>query len=220
MSAFLPQNWQDFLCRAQVDPELWETPLRYSLARRQENTVFPPEDAVFTAFALTPPENVRVVLIGQDPYHDDGQAEGLAFSVAENIPLPPSLKNIFQEYTRDLRRPAPASGTLRAWAKGGVLLLNAILTVDAHTPGSHKNAGWEKFTDAVISALNRSDRKLVFLLWGNFAIKKSAYIDHDKHTVITGVHPSPLSAYRGFFGSSPFSRTEQALGDWHWPELQ
>ncbi|MBR2345707.1 MAG: uracil-DNA glycosylase [Lentisphaeria bacterium] len=219
MSAQLPETWQNFLTGAGVSPEIWQKPLTASVERRKTHTVYPPADKVFTAFALTPPESVRVVLLGQDPYHDENQAEGLAFSVSENVPLPPSLKNIFTEYSRDLDRNYPDSGTLRAWASGGVLLLNTILTVDAHQPGSHKNFGWEKFTDAVISALNRQKNAIVFILWGNFAIKKSRLITSDKHTVISGAHPSPLSAYRGFFGSAPFSNAEKALGSWSWPEL-
>ena len=219
-AAVLPQIWQDFLRSAGVPDELWQQPLAASIERRRQNTVYPPEELVFNAFHLTPPDKVRVVLLGQDPYHGAGQAEGLAFSVPENIPPPPSLVNIFKEYARDLGRPCPPSGTLRAWAAGGVLLLNSILTVDESSPGSHKSFGWEKFTDAVITALSAKKNGVVFLLWGAYAQKKSRLISSGRHTVICGVHPSPLSAYRGFAGSAPFSRTEAALENWQWPSLQ
>lgn len=217
MSAVLPEKWQDFLITTGFSPEIWEVPLQKSSSRRRESTVYPPAEQVFTAFALTPPEHVRAVILGQDPYHDENQAEGLAFSVPHGVPLPPSLKNIFREYADDLNRPVPADGSLRNWAENGVLLLNSILTVDAHAPGSHKKFGWEKFTDAVISALNRKKSGLVFLLWGSFAIKKAQLISTPEHTVISGVHPSPLSAYRGFFHSRPFSRAEAAVPGWQWP---
>ena len=216
----LPETWRIFLLDAGVKAALWEEPLAKSLLRRQECTVYPPPEKVFSAFELTPPENVRAVLLGQDPYHGENQAEGLAFSVPETVVPPPSLQNIFKEYVRDLNRPAPTSGALRNWAAGGVLLLNSILTVDAGNPGSHKSFNWEKFTDAVISAVSNRKNGVVFLLWGAYAQKKLRLIDQTRHTVITGVHPSPLSAYRGFAGSSPFSRTEAALHDWQWPSLQ
>ena len=216
MSASLPEAWQEFLTAANVDPALWQVPLDKANQRRKNNTVFPPENLVFRAFELTPPEKVRIVILGQDPYHDDGQAEGLAFSVPGNTPLPPSLKNIFKEYSSDLQRPQPDSGHLGKWAEKGVLLINAILTVDAHKPGSHADFGWEKFTDAVIAALNQEKSSLVFILWGGFAGKKSKLIDPEKHTVIASAHPSPLSAYRGFFGSRPFSKAAAALNNWQW----
>lgn len=216
MSRTLPENWQIFLHSAGVDPNLWQHPLRQVNKRRLECAVFPPEDKVFNAFLLTPPEKVQIILLGQDPYHDDGQAEGLAFSVPHGIPLPPSLRNIFKEYSADLNRPAPQCGHLGQWAKDGMLLLNSVLTVDAHAPGSHAGFGWEKFTDAVISALSTQRTGLVFMLWGGFARKKSSLIDHSKHTVLENAHPSPLSAYRGFFGSHPFSAVQNALPDWKW----
>ena len=175
---------------------------------------------VFHALELTAPEEVKVVLLGQDPYHDDGQAEGLAFSVPAGIKFPPSLRNIFKEYASDLGRPVPETGTLMPWAKHGVLLLNSVLTVAAHSAGSHRKFGWEKFTDAVIAALSAERTGLVFLLWGNYAIGKKPLIDGAKHTILENVHPSPLSAHRGFFGSRPFSQTEKAIGwNWRWPEL-
>lgn len=216
MSKELPESWQKFLAGAGVSSDIWQMPLVRVNDRRRTHTVFPPAHLVFRAFALTPPEKVRIVLLGQDPYHDDGQAEGLAFSVPENIPLPPSLRNIFKEFSADLQRNAPVSGHLGNWAAQGVLLMNSVLTVDAHTPGSHAEFGWEKFTDSVIAALNREKSGLVFMLWGGFARKKSRLIDRGKHHVLENAHPSPLSAYRGFFGSRPFSQVEKILGNWRW----
>ena len=216
MSDHLPENWIKFLTAAGIESSLWEEPLKKLSLRRKNFTVFPPEGKIFTAFELTPPENVRIILLGQDPYHDDGQAEGLAFSVPDGTPLPPSLRNIFKEFSSDLQRPAPESGHLGKWAENPVLLINSLLSVDAHSPGSHAKFGWEKFTDAVISALSREKSGLVFMLWGGYARKKLALIDRTKHTVIENAHPSPLSAYRGFFGSKPFSAAEKVLKNWQW----
>lgn len=216
MSAELPLLWQEFLAGADVDKDLWKKPLALANERRKKNTVFPPENKVFRAFDLTPPDKVRIVLLGQDPYHDDGQAEGLAFSVPDGVVLPPSLRNIFKEYAADLKKNPPDSGHLGKWAGNGVLLINAILTVDAHSPGSHANFGWEKFTDAVISALSRQKNGIVFMLWGGFARKKAALIDREKHFILENAHPSPLSAYRGFFGSRPFSAAAALLKNWEW----
>ena len=216
MSDHLPDAWINFLTASGVDSALWLEPSEKVSLRRKEFTVFPPEGKIFTAFKLTPPEKVRIILLGQDPYHDDGQAEGLAFSVPDETPLPPSLRNIFKEFASDLQRPIPESGHLGCWATNGVLLINSILSVDAHQPGSHAGFGWEKFTDAVISALSKEKSGLVFMLWGGFARKKLSLIDKKKHTVIENAHPSPLSAYRGFFGSKPFSAAEKALKNWQW----
>ena len=215
----LPRLWRDFMGEELDAAGLNATLERVAEERAAGVQVFPPEGALFTALRLTPPERVRVVLLGQDPYHDDGQAEGLAFSVAPGVKFPPSLRNIFREYASDLGRAVPESGSLRNWAANGVLLLNSVLSVRAHSAGSHRKFGWEAFTDAVIRSLNRKEEKVVFLLWGNFAIAKRPLVDESKHTVFESVHPSPLSAHRGFFGSRPFSRAEQALGDWTWPEL-
>ncbi|MCI5779036.1 MAG: uracil-DNA glycosylase [Lentisphaeria bacterium] len=219
MTGVLPESWERFLRGAGMSPEIWREPLERSALRRREHEVYPPPDAVFAALELTPPDAVRVVLLGQDPYHEPGQAEGLAFSVPEHVPPPPSLRNIFTEYATDLRRPLPTSGSLRPWARGGVLLLNSLLTVDAGAAGSHCKFGWGRFTDGIIAALSARTTGLVFLLWGNFARKKRPLIDPERHTVIAGVHPSPLSAYRGFFGSRPFSATEAARPGWVWPSL-
>ena len=216
MSDRLPESWLDFLHEAGVPDELWQEPLEKVRRRREETTVFPPEGKIFRAFEVTPPDQVRVVILGQDPYHDDGQAEGLAFSVPDKVELPPSLRNIFREFADDLHREPPVSGHLGMWAANGVLLLNAILSVDCHAPGSHAGLQWEKFTDAVISALSIRKSGIVFMLWGNFARKKRNLIAPGNHTVLENVHPSPLSAYRGFFGSKPFSAAEAALKNCHW----
>ncbi len=194
-------------------------PLERLERRRHEAPVYPPAGRVFRAFELTPPECVRVVIVGQDPYHNPGEAEGLAFSVPAGVKLPPSLRNIFREYADDLHYPLPSSGSLEKWARGGVLLLNAILTVDADAPASHRDFGWERVTDAAIRAVSQGAQKRVgFILWGTYARSKKKLID-PRHYVFEGAHPSPLSAYRGFFGSRPFSKVEAALGDWTWPQL-
>ncbi len=173
--------------------------------------VFPPGNKIFSAFDLCPFDSVRVVIIGQDPYHNYGQAHGLCFSVNDGTEFPPSLVNIFKELNRDLGVPVPKSGNLERWARQGVLLLNAILTVRAHQALSHQNRGWERFTDAAISVLNRDRENLVFMLWGAYAQNKGASIDQSKHLVLSTVHPSPLSASRGFFGCSHFSRCNEWL---------
>lgn len=173
--------------------------------------VFPPGNRIFNAFDLCPFDRVKVVIIGQDPYHNIGQAHGLCFSVTDGTDFPPSLVNIFKELNRDLGVPFPASGNLERWARQGVLLLNAILTVRAHQALSHQNRGWERFTDAAISILNRDRDNIVFLLWGAYAQNKGASIDPSRHLVLKTVHPSPLSAHRGFLGCSHFSRCNEWL---------
>ena len=173
--------------------------------------VFPPGNRIFNAFNLCPFDRVKVVIIGQDPYHNIGQAHGLCFSVTDGTEFPPSLVNIFKELNRDLGVPVPQSGNLERWAEQGVLLLNAILTVRAHQALSHQNRGWERFTDAAISALNRDRDNLVFMLWGNYAQNKGASIDRARHLILNTVHPSPLSASRGFFGCSHFSKCNEWL---------
>ena len=214
----LPLEWAEFIRRYAGEAAL-AAPLKCLARRRNEAPVYPPVGRVFRAFELTPPECVRVVIVGQDPYHNPGEAEGLAFSVPEGVKLPPSLRNIFKEYVDDLHYPLPSSGSLEKWARGGVLLLNAILTVDADAPASHRDFGWELVTDAAIRAVSRGAEKRVgFILWGSYARNKKRLID-PRHYVFEGAHPSPLSAYRGFFGSRPFSKVQAALGDWSWPEL-
>lgn len=177
----------------------------------QTTTVYPPGKLIFNAFNLCPYNKVKVVIIGQDPYHGPGQAHGLCFSVNDGVPFPPSLQNIFKEIHDDLGTPIPATGNLTRWAEQGVLMLNATLTVRAHQAGSHQRKGWEEFTDAAIRALAEKREHLVFILWGSYAQKKGAFIDRNKHLVLTSVHPSPLSAYNGFFGNRHFSRANEYL---------
>ena len=172
---------------------------------------FPPAKLIFNAFDKCPFNEVKVVIIGQDPYHNPGQANGLCFSVNDNVRIPPSLSNIYKEIYKDLGKPIPESGNLEHWSEQGVLLLNATLTVRANSPGSHQNRGWEQFTDAVIDKLSADCENIVFILWGNFAQRKGANIDTNKHQVLKSVHPSPLSAHRGFFGNRHFSKTNEFL---------
>lgn len=173
--------------------------------------IFPPGNMIFSAFDHCPFDKVKVVIIGQDPYHNDGQAHGLCFSVNTGVDFPPSLINIFKEIERDLGKPTPTSGNLERWADQGVLLLNATLTVQAHSAGSHQGRGWEKFTDAVIRKVAEEKKHVVFMLWGNYAQQKGAVVDGQKHLVLKSVHPSPLSAYRGFFGCGHFSTANEYL---------
>jgi uracil-DNA glycosylase len=173
--------------------------------------IFPPANLIFNAFDKCPFNEVKVVIIGQDPYHNPGQANGLCFSVNDNVRIPPSLSNIYKEIYKDLGKPIPESGNLEHWSEQGVLLLNATLTVRANSPGSHQNRGWEQFTDAVIDKLSADCENIVFILWGNFAQRKGANIDTNKHQVLKSVHPSPLSAHRGFFGNRHFSKTNEFL---------
>ncbi len=181
---------------------------------RQEyatNLVFPPSNEVFSAFELTPLHEVKVVILGQDPYHNVGQAHGLCFSVRPDVEIPPSLVNIYKELQDDLGCYIPNNGFLEKWARQGVLLLNTVLTVRAHQANSHRGIGWEEFTDAAIRVLNRQDRPIVYILWGTPAQRKAQMLDNPKHLILKAPHPSPLSAYRGFFGSKPFSRTNAFL---------
>ena len=173
--------------------------------------IFPPFEDLFSAFHFTALKDVKVVILGQDPYHNDGQAHGLSFSVKPEVAIPPSLLNIYKELQADLGTYIPDNGYLLKWAKQGVFLLNAVLTVRAHNAASHSNRGWEKFTDAVIEILNTEDRPIVFLLWGRFAKEKAKMLNNPKHLVLTAAHPSPLSAYNGFFGCKHFSKTNEFL---------
>lgn len=177
----------------------------------EAGTCYPPAHEIFSAFDHCPFDRVKVVIIGQDPYHGPDQANGLCFSVKKGVKIPPSLKNIFKEIHADLGLPIPQHGDLTRWAEQGVLLLNATLTVRAHTAGSHQKKGWEKFTDAVIKKLNEEKEHIVFLLWGNYAQNKGAFIDTNKHKVLRSAHPSPLSAYNGFIGNKHFSMTNDYL---------
>ena len=185
---------------------------QFILTEKQKGKkVYPPGSQIFNAFNLTPFDQVKVVILGQDPYHGPGQAHGLSFSVPQGIHQPPSLINIFKELKSDLNIDAPLHGNLESWAKQGVLLLNAVLTVNDSEAASHKNAGWEKYTDAVIKAISDHKEHVVFILWGRFAQNKEVLIDTKKHCVIKSAHPSPLSAHAGFFGSKPFSKTNTYL---------
>ena len=176
-----------------------------------EHVIYPPSQEIFTAFHLTPLEQVKVVILGQDPYHEPGQAQGLAFSVKKGITVPPSLQNIYQELHDDLGYDIPSHGDLSSWADQGVLLLNTCLTVRAHQAFSPQGIGWEEFTDAAIKAVDREDRPIVFILWGSPARRKKSLITNSKRLILEAPHPSPLSAYRGFFGSRPFSKTNEYL---------
>jgi uracil-DNA glycosylase len=211
MNKEVPSSWQKVLAGEFAKPYFHHLE-EFVDNERQLHTVFPPEGEVFAALWQTPLEQVQVVLIGQDPYHDDNQAMGLCFSVPQGVKPPPSLVNIFKELQNDLGCRIPKHGCLTHWAKQGVLLLNAVLTVRAHQANSHKNRGWEKFTDAVIQAVNLRPDPAVFVLWGNYAQKKGKLADAGRHRVITGAHPSPLSAAR-FLGSRPFSAINRALPD-------
>ena len=216
----LPSDWRNLLS-GEFDQEYFRRLEDFLAEETTRHTVFPPRDDIFHAFRLTPFERVKVLLLGQDPYHDVGQAQGLCFSVPDGIKLPPSLRNMYKEMAADLGLKPPANGSLEAWARQGILLLNACLTVRAHEAASHSKKGWETFTDAVIAAVNRRSSPVVFVLWGNYAAAKEALIDADRHFVLKSAHPSPLSASRGFFGSRPYSRinaflekTGQAPIDW------
>ena len=212
MSLFkqVPESWQAVL-EAEFSMPYIAKLETFLEVERATQTVFPPESEVFSALELTPFENVRVLIVGQDPYHDDGQAHGLAFSVKPGKRIPPSLRNIYQELEADLGIPRAKTGFLEPWARQGVLLLNTSLTVRAHAAGSHKGQGWEKLTDAIIRAVSSKAERVVFVLWGGHAGKKLELIDLSKHTIIQSAHPSPLSAHNGFFGSRPFSKINAAL---------
>jgi len=196
--------------------EQWQAPYFAALTdfvrdAYSRGTVYPPAGRIFAAFDACPFDKVKVVILGQDPYHEPGQANGLCFSVADGVRMPPSLINIYKELGDDLGIPQPATGDLSRWASQGVLLLNSTLTVDAHRAGSHQGRGWEQFTDAAVAALSARREHLVFMLWGSYAIRKGAAIDRTRHLVLTAPHPSPLSAYRGFFGCRHFSQANAYL---------
>ena len=225
LAARLPESWRPLLADELTQPYFVRLDA-FVAAERAAHTVFPPEEDSFNALKLVAPDEVRVLLLGQDPYHDDGQAHGLAFSVRPGIKPPPSLANIFAELKSDLGCHPPNNGYLVPWAKQGVLLLNAVLTVRAHQPNSHKNQGWERFTDAVIRTVNSRPEPVVFVLWGGYAQKKVPLVDTARHIIVQSAHPSPLSARNGFFGSKPFSKINTALRatgkpviDWQLPNL-
>ena len=225
MTPPIPTGWRSIIGTETQQP-YYQALQDFVAQERAAHTVFPPAEDVFNALKYTAYEEVKVLLLGQDPYHDDGQAHGLAFSVQPGIKPPPSLVNIFKELKSDVGCGIPNNGYLVPWAEQGVLLLNAVLTVRAHQPNSHKNQGWEKFTDAVIRAVGKKSDPVVFLLWGAYAQKKIDLIDTQRHIILKAPHPSPLSAKSGFFGSRPFSQANAALRqagrgeiDWQIPDL-
>ncbi len=207
-------SWDTVLQR-EWDAPYFQTLMAFLKEEYENETVFPPKDEWWTAFQLTPYERVKVVLLGQDPYHGQGQAHGLSFSVKPGVKVPPSLRNMYKELEEDIGGTVEPTGTLTGWAMQGVLLLNTVLTVREKTPHSHRNKGWETFTDTVIQSLNEAPQRIVFLLWGNAAREKKSLIDTSRHAIIESPHPSPFSARRGFFGSRPFSRTNDYLTSWN-----
>lgn len=203
-------DWNPLL-RQEFDKPYWPDLMNFVSLERSAGPVYPPPEDVFAALHLTSYADTRVLILGQDPYHGAGQAHGLCFSVRRGVPRPPSLENMLKELAEDLGCAPPDHGNLEHWARQGVLLLNTTLTVRAREAGSHQRRGWEEFTDEVIRIVNAKPERVVFLLWGSFARKKKELVDTSRHVIIESPHPSPLSAHRGFFGSRPFSRTNQAL---------
>ena len=204
------ESWKRLLADEFTKPYFKEL-IAFVRAERGSHVVFPPPSQVFEALKLTPFDEVRVLVLGQDPYHNAGQAHGLSFSVPVGVAVPPSLQNIFKELSDDVGFNPPGHGCLTHWAEQGVLLLNSVLTVRAHTPGSHREKGWELFTDAIIRKLDARERPVVFVLWGAYARKKAGLIDSNRHLIIESPHPSPMSARSGFFGSYPFSQVNGGL---------
>ncbi len=204
-------NKWDELLSVEYNKEYFKNLLEFLKEEYKNKTVYPKQNEVFNAFRYTSFDDVKVVIIGQDPYHGPKQAEGLSFSVSNDVLKPPSLKNIFKELESDLGIPFPESNSLKPWAREGVLLLNAVLTVEEHNPTSHKDKGWEQFTDNVIKIINQKQTPVVFILWGTFARSKKNLITNPIHYIIESAHPSPFSAYNGFFGSKPFSKTNEFL---------
>jgi uracil-DNA glycosylase len=216
----IENSWKQELSE-EFQSEYFQSLKSFLVEEKRKYSIFPPGSEIFAAFNYTPFDHVKVVILGQDPYHGPGQANGLCFSVKPGIAKPPSLQNIFKELNNDLGIPIPASGNLEKWAMQGVLLLNATLTVRANQAGSHQNKGWEKFTDAVIKKLSEKKNDIVFILWGNYAQAKQSLIDPFRHFMVMSAHPSPFSAERGFFGSRPFSKAntflrEKNLGEIDW----
>lgn len=225
MAMHIPDSWQHVLA-GEIDKPYFKTLETFVEEERRTQTIFPPENDVFNALTSTPYERVNVLLLGQDPYHDDNQAHGLCFSVRPGITPPPSLANMYREMRADVGTSTPNNGYLVHWAEQGILMLNAVLTVRAHSPNSHKGKGWETFTDAIIRTVNEKESPVVFVLWGGYARKKVPLIDTSRHTIVQSAHPSPLSARNGFFGSRPFSAINAALHaagkpqiDWQIPNI-
>lgn len=218
-------DWDDIL-HDEMQKTYFQELMQVLKQEYEEHTIYPPQELLFTALKLTPYRETRVVILGQDPYHGAGQAHGLSFSVMPGVRIPPSLRNIYAELKEDMDVPIPNHGSLLHLAAQGVLLLNTVLTVREGQPGSHKKLGWENFTDTIMQKLNERNEPMVFILWGNHAQQKGAFIDQSRHKVIQSMHPSPLSAYRGFFGSRPFSQANQFLEsnglagiDWFIPDI-
>ncbi len=203
-------DWDSYL-QEEYQKEYFQELIHFVANEYQQKTIFPKKNEIFNAFRHTPYQNVKVVILGQDPYHGVGQAQGLSFSVRDGIPKPPSLQNIFKELHDDLKVPIPTTSSLIPWADQGVLLLNSVLTVEQNLAASHKGRGWEIFTDKVISIINEKETPVVFILWGGYARAKKKLITNSRHYIIESAHPSPLSAYNGFFGSQPFSKTNHFL---------
>lgn len=210
MNVRIDESWRERL-QSEFDAPYFAQLTDFVRHEYATTRVYPPGSQMFAAFDACPFDKVKVVILGQDPYHEPGQAHGLCFSVNDGVPFPPSLQNIFKEIHDDIGTPVPMSGDLTRWANQGVLLLNATLTVRAHQAGSHQNKGWEQFTDAVIHRLVQERENLVFILWGSYAQRKGEFIDRSRHLVLQSPHPSPLSAHRGFFGNRHFSRTNEYL---------
>jgi len=219
MDVRIEPSWKNAL-QSEFDKDYFEKLTDFVRNEYKTKLTFPPSALIFNAFDQCPFDKVKVVIIGQDPYHGDGQAHGLCFSVADGVAFPPSLLNIFKEIERDLGIAKPTSGNLIRWAQQGVLLLNATLTVQAHAAGSHQGRGWEIFTDAAIHKLASEKEGLVFMLWGSYAQKKGDFIDTNKHLVLKSVHPSPLSAYRGFIGNNHFSLANKYMKEKGLEEIQ
>ena len=211
VSPKIEEGWKKVLLN-EFQLEYFKDLKAFLVEEKKTQKIFPPSELIFSAFDKTPFDKVKLVILGQDPYHDDGQAQGLCFSVPEGVKIPPSLVNIFKELKTDIACDIPKSGNLEKWAKEGVLLINATLTVRAHQAGSHQKKGWETFTNAVIKIISEQKENIVFILWGNYAQGKAKFIDESKHYIIKSVHPSPLSANRGgFFGTKPFSKANRFL---------
>ena len=209
----IPKRWSSLLA-SEFDKTYMQTLFDFLDSEdKKGKTIYPPQEHIFSAFEHTAPQEVKVVIIGQDPYHGEGQAHGLSFSVPNGVKIPPSLRNIYKEIEADLGEIKSKEGNLTAWADQGVLLLNAVLSVEKSNAASHQKKGWERFTDHVIQSLSDHHQGIVFVLWGGYAHKKGNIIDHQKHHVLKGVHPSPLSAYRGFFGCKHFSLINQWLAE-------
>jgi uracil-DNA glycosylase len=213
MDVKIEESWKTQL-QAEFEKPYFQQLTEFVRSEYQTQKIYPPAKLIFNAFDQCPFDQVKVVILGQDPYHGPGQAHGLCFSVNDGVEFPPSLRNIFKEIQADTGAPIPASGNLTRWAQQGVLLLNATLTVRAHLAGSHQKRGWEQFTDAVIHLVADRLEHVVFILWGNYAISKSELIDQQKHLILKSVHPSPLSASRGFFGNHQFSAANKYLMEW------